>query len=174
MPEVTAAFTHTMLDLRDKPALATGSIRWVREGDALVGEATGGGSQCAFAVDPDYLLQAELELDPGACFVLAMREQDKAGSGYRLTVNPSKQEAELASLGFRHQRRCFLAADKPITIQAIVHGTTIECFLNDACAVSCRAYDWPTGKLGLSVIGGKARVRSLSVKGLPSAGTAPR
>jgi hypothetical protein len=40
----------------------------------------------------------------------------------------------------------------------------IETFINDQYALSCRAYDYPTGKLGLAVRGGGVKVLELKAK----------
>ena len=40
----------------------------------------------------------------------------------------------------------------------------IETFINDQYALSCRGYDYPTGKLGLAVQGGEVKVLELKVK----------
>jgi hypothetical protein len=81
-----------------------------------------------------------------------------------LTLQPGKQQAEIASPAFREPRRIELDASRPITIQAFVQGSMIEMFINDRYAVSCRGYDYPTGRLALGVRGGTARVSELKVK----------
>ena len=53
-------------------------------------------------------------------------------------------------------------ADKPG--YAFVQGDIIECFINNAFAFSCRAYNTRSGRLGLHIFGGKAQVQELSVK----------
>ena len=88
----------------------------------------------------------------------------KSTTGYRLTLRPGKQEAEISSANFHYPRRILLDASKPVTIQAFVQGDIIECFINNAFAFSCRAYNTRSGRLGLHISGGKAQVQELSVK----------
>ena len=80
------------------------------------------------------------------------------------TLKEVPQEAEIASPAFRHPRRIELDAAKPIAIQAFVQGSMIETFINGQYALSCRGYDYPTGKLGLGVSGGDVKVAELKVK----------
>ena len=162
--EVTAVFTQTVLDLKDKPPLLTQQNRWSYGAGALTGESAGSGSQCLLDVPANYLLQCRLQLDPKAVFTLALREQDGAGSGYRLVLRPETQEAEIVGPTFRHPRRLELNTVRPITLQVFVQGTMFECFINDAYALSFRGYDYKTGKLGLSVTGGKVQLLDLKIK----------
>ena len=78
----------------------------------------------------------------------------------------ANMEVPAATLSVRplHPRRIELDAAKPVTIQAFVLGSMIETFINDQYALSCRAYDEPTGKLGFSASGGDAAVLELKVK----------
>ena len=161
--EVPAVFTRTVLDLAQKPALAAKSPAWQCTEAGLTGHGDATGSQCVLAVPDHYMLQCTLRLAPKAAFTLTMRRTDDADSGYRLTLRPAKQEVEIASEAFHHPRRVELDAAKPITIQAFVQGSMIETFINDQYAVSCRAYDWPTGKLSLGVSDGEVRVTELKV-----------
>ena len=52
---------------------------------------------------------------------------------------------------------------KPLTVQAFLIGSILECWVNDAYGFCLRAYDFPEGKLSFSVVQGKARMRSLTV-----------
>lgn len=164
VPEATAVFTRTMLDLSRKPKLTLTPARWRYEGSALVGEASGAASQMTFAVPDNYLLECKAKLDERAVFTLAFRETEQAGSGYRLVLRPDKQEAEINGATFRYARKIALDPSQPIRIQAFVLGSIIECFINDAYAFSCRAYNHRRGRLGLSVAGGDVKVLSLSVR----------
>jgi hypothetical protein len=51
-----------------------------------------------------------------------------------------------------------------VTLRAFVQGTTIECFVNDAFAFSCRAYNHAAGRLGLKLSKGSADIQELSIK----------
>jgi hypothetical protein len=162
--EAFAPFTRTVLDLARNPEPYRQSVRWDYGDAGLIGRAEGGPSQCGFAVPADYLLECRLSLREKAVFTLVMREQEAFGAGYRLTINPEGQEAEIAGSGFRFPRRIPLDANRSFIVQAFVLGTTIECFINDAFAFSCRAYDHRSGRLGLNVFGGRVDLYSLTVK----------
>ncbi|MGO8750775.1 MAG: LamG-like jellyroll fold domain-containing protein [Thermoguttaceae bacterium] len=162
--EITAVFTRTVLDLAEKPRLAVLSGQWDYAATGLAGSGEGGGSRCAWEVPDHYMLQCRIQLDPKAEFTLTMRQTEEPNSGYRLSLRPEKQEAEIASPAFRESRRIRLDASQPVAIQAFVQGSMIETFINDQYALSCRAYDFPTGKLVLGVRGGGAKVLTLRVK----------
>lgn len=162
--EASAVFTQIVLDLARNPRPSVQSLRWDYGDAGLIGRCEGGPSQCSFDAPADYLLECRLSLDQKAAFTLVMREQEAFGSGYRLTVHPDGQEAEIAGPGFRFARRIPLNPHRSITIQAFVLGTTIECFINDAYAFSCRAYNHRSGRLGLNVAGGRMDVYALTVK----------
>jgi sucrose-6-phosphate hydrolase SacC (GH32 family) len=166
VPEATAVFTRTALDLAAKPAFgSSAAARWAADDGTLTGVAgANAGSQCTFDVPDNYMLQCKVQLDAQAKFSLAMREQDRDGAAYRLTLRPGMQEAEISSPAFRFPRKIAVDATQPITIQAFVQGNIIECFIGDAFAFSCRAYDYRKGKLGLNVSGGKVKVLDLTVK----------
>ena len=163
--EVSAVFTRTVLDLAQKPPLTLRSTPWGYAGTALVGRSLGGGSDCTLEVPDHYMLQCKVQMDPKAVFTLALRETDEPNSGYRLVLCPQKQEATITSAEFHDPPRPIeLDASKPITIQAFVQGSMIETFINDQYALSCRAYDYPAGKLGFTVSGGEAKLLELKVK----------
>ena len=115
-------------------------------------------------VPDNYMMQCRARLDPNAEFAVIMREQQKPGSGYRLILRPQTQEAEISGTGFHFARKIALDTAKPIGIQAFVQGSIIECFIDDAYAFSCRAYNCRTGRLGFSVSSGKLDILDLSVK----------
>ncbi|MCY2989519.1 MAG: hypothetical protein NTY19_16835 [Planctomycetota bacterium] len=164
IPEVLAVFAQTVCDLATRPPLAAVSGHWQYEETGLVGRGDAAGARCALTVPDHYLLQCKLQLDPQAVFTLTMRQTDEPDSGYRLTLRPQQQEAEIGCEAFFYPRSIGLDATKPITIRAFVQGSMIETFVNDQYAFSCRAYDYQTGKLGLSVSGGAATVTEFSVK----------
>jgi hypothetical protein len=110
-----------------------------------------------FEVPDHYMMQATVQLDPQArTRRWSFREQP--GLGRRLPAGAAARqgEAEINGPGFSYPRRCVIDAAKPVTIQAFVQGTMIETFINDAYAFSCRAYNFPSGRLGLNVAGGSA------------------
>jgi hypothetical protein len=117
-----------------------------------------------FDVPDNYLLQTRVQLDPQAAFTLAFRVPSEADTGYRLTIAPGGNEAEIAGPGFRYARHVKIDTSRPITITAFVQGSIIEFFLDDTYAFSCRAYTWSRGALGLGVKGGKVQEFDLTVK----------
>lgn len=121
-----------------------------------------GSSEFAFDVPDDYLMVCKLTLDHEAKLTLTMRETDD--SGYRLVLEPKKQEASISGPGFNCPRRIVLDTAKPIEIKAFVQGSMIETFINDQYALSCRAYDHPSGRLGFGVTGGRAKLSDLRVR----------
>ncbi len=114
---------------------------------------------------PDnYLMQCRLKMDPEAEVCIAMRQQEKHDSGYRLILRPKKQEAEIAGKKFSYPRKVRLDTSLPISITAFVQGTIIECFINDAYPFSCRAYEYQKGMLSIAPSGGKMELLELSIK----------
>ncbi|MEI7910085.1 MAG: LamG-like jellyroll fold domain-containing protein [Verrucomicrobiota bacterium] len=160
--EVTAVFTKTVLDLRNRPSFTPAS-GWSYGDGGLLGESSGSGSQCLLDAPANYLLECKVQLDPKAVFTLSLREQD-GGDCYRLVLRPENQEAEIAGPTFHNPRRIELDTTRPITLQVFVQGTMFECFINDAYALSFRGYDYKDGKLGLNVTGGKANMLDLKIK----------
>jgi len=117
-----------------------------------------------FDVPDHYMLECQVQLDPKAELVIALRQQPDSGKAYRLALNPEKKEAHLSSPRFNYQRPCPVDITRPIKFQAFVQGTIIECFINDQYAETCRAYDYQHGKLAFAVHGGTAKVHDLAVK----------
>lgn len=115
-------------------------------------------------VPPNYLLDCSVAIPLGSTLTLTMRAESGAGAGYRLIPEPDRQQISIAGPEFSHLRHATVDASKPVHIQAFVLGTMIECFVNDRYALSCRAYDHRTGRLGLSAAGGPARILALSVR----------
>lgn len=144
VPEATKVFSHAVPNIAKKPTLEAGS-------------------QCSFDVPDNYMMECRIKMDPDAVLTVAMRQQAKPESKYYILLRPSQKEIALGGSGFSLPRKCDLDAAKPIKVQAFVLGSIIECFVNDAYAFTCRAYDYRSGKLSLSVTGGKARVLELTV-----------
>ncbi len=170
IPAALAAYKHPLWDLHKQPALTQTQGQWQYVGKMLEGAAgvkgAGGNeeSRCQLETPPDYLLQCKVKLDKDSVFALGFREKEGANTGYRLTLRPNAQEAEISSSNFHYPRHILLDAAQPITIQAFVQGDIIECFVNNAFAFSCRAYNHRSGNLSLYLSGGKAQVQELSVK----------
>ena len=117
-----------------------------------------------FDVPDNYMIECQVQLDPKAELVIALRQQPESGDAYRFTLSPEKSEAGLSVPEFSFKRPCPVDTTKPIKFQAFVHGKFVECFINDQYATSCRAYSYFKGKLTFEVKGGNAKVLSLSVK----------
>ena len=93
-----------------------------------------------------------------------MRSGEKKDSGYHLVLRPERREAEIYGAKFNYPRTVAIDTAQPIKIQAFVLGSIIECFINDAYAFSCRAYDWRKGIASIAVSGGNATVEQCVVK----------
>jgi beta-fructofuranosidase len=138
VPEAVAVFTKTVEEISD-----------VAEGLADV---------------PDnYYLECQVELEPQAELQIVMRKQI-SGKGYALSLRPAKGEGTISGPKFDYPRKVRLDASNPVTVQAFVQGSIIECFVNEAYAFSCRAYDFRSGKLGVGVTGGKGHIRHIAIK----------
>jgi beta-fructofuranosidase len=122
------------------------------------------GLPSSLPVPDNYLFECRVQLGAASEFTLSMREQTGPGSGYRLTLRPAKNEAEITSSKFSYPRRVDLDYSKPVTIRAFVQGSIIECFINDAYAFSCRAYDARSGKLSMIAQGTQSKVLDWTIK----------
>ena len=164
VPEAAAVFKRVGLDLAKRPGLLGAAPGWRYDGSKLLGEGGAGGAAVTFDAPDNYYLECRCSLGPEAVLILGIREPEAPGSGYRLVVRPAQQEAEIAGATFRYPRRIILDPARPLSVRAFVQGSIIECFLNDAFAFSCRAYDHRTGRLSLGVTGGKVEVQELRLK----------
>jgi beta-fructofuranosidase len=130
------------------------------------------GLPISLSVPDNYLLECRVQLSETSEFTLSMREQAGPGSGYRLILRPAKSEAEIAGSKFSYPRRVDLDYSKPVTIRAFVQGSIIECFIDDAYAFSCRAYDARSGKLSLITPDDQSKVLDWTIK-VPASAPAP-
>jgi beta-fructofuranosidase len=161
--EATAAFTRTALTLASSPRPGGTVGTWQYE-DGKLGCGPAGGA-CDFSVPDDYMLQSSIQLESAATLTVIMRRQQE-GTGYPLVINPKNQTASISRAQFHFGRTIELDAAKPITVQAFVQGTIIECFINNQFSFTCRTYDYSKGGLRLNVEGGGVRVLDLEVKTL--------
>ena len=114
---------------------------------------------------PDnYMLDCNVKMDTEAELDLHLRQGDNKDSGYHLVLRPAKHEAEINGAKFKYPRPVTIDAAQPVKIQAFVQGSIIECFINDAYAFSCRAYDFRKGAVSMAVSGGNATVQQCSVR----------
>ena len=121
-----------------------------------------------FTVPADYLLEAELKLEPASECSLVFHEQP-GGEGYRLTLRPAASQVTLAGPGFSWPREgCRLDTAQPIRVRVFVMGDMLECFINDAWALSCRTYNYQEGTLGLVATAGRVTLGSLRIKTIPT------
>jgi beta-fructofuranosidase len=164
VPEATAAFPNTVLELANRPTFKTSGDAWKYADNGLIGAPGDANAQCVFDMADNYMMLCKLQLEPLATFTMTMRGQEAADSGYRLILRPEKQEVEIAGAKFSYPRKIAFDTVKPITVQAFVQGSIIECFVNNAYAFSCRAYDMRRGTLNMKVEGGKATVQRLTVR----------
>lgn len=164
VPEATAVFTREVLELGPNPVPEAIAGEWTYGDGVLFAAPTAGTATCRFEVPDNYMLRCRLEPQAGGLVRIGFREGEAPLSGYYLVVNPPRREAEIGGSGFRYARRCDLPEGAPIEVTAFVQGTIIECFVNDAHAFSCRAYDHPRGRLSIGFEGGPGRITMLSVR----------
>lgn len=160
VPEATAVFSHRVLALEDLPPLDAAATGWAHANGTL---STTGPAHTRLDAPDNYMLQCTVELTPNTVFSLNFREQDTAGSGYRLILRPGEHQVDIRGATFSYPRPVAMDTAKRVSIQAFVLGPIIECFVNDAYAFSCRAYDLRRGGLGLQVEQGGAEMRRLEI-----------
>jgi beta-fructofuranosidase len=163
--EITAAFTETALELASAPPPDSMTGTWKYADGKLVSGPEGGA--CRFKVPDDYMMQGTFKLDPAATLTVRMRRQEENNTGYPLVINPQKQEVILSRGKNRFGRGIELDAVEPITVQAFVQGSILECFINGKEAFTSRAYNYSHGDLSFEVDGGAAEILDLTVKTLP-------
>lgn len=178
VPEVTAVFNKIVLDLAKKPKpevspllrswMPRGQVTpsWKYEGNVLVNAAAHVNeySHCSFDVPDDYMLKATIQLDHRAVLTVGFREQKgDRRSGYKLVMNRRTNEIEINSPSASYPRAVKLNPNKPVTVQAFLVGSILECWVNDAHAFSLRDYDYPNGKLSFDVVYGRAWIQRMTV-----------
>ncbi len=130
----------------------------------LNSSVTNGENVLKSATPDNYLLECSVKLGAGTVLDLHMRQGGTAEAGYHLILRPEKHEAEIGGAKFKYARPVSIDTAQPIKIQAFVQGSIIECFINDAYAFSCRAYDWRKGDMTLSISHGNSAVERCEVK----------
>lgn len=124
----------------------------------------GPGAEGPIDMPSDCMVECTVTMDPGAEVALAVREQAD-GRSYRLIVRPAKEQIALATPASEWIRNgCTIDASKPVTLRVFLDGSIMECFVNDAYAITRRIYDLDGGKLHVSHSGGSVEVRSLQVR----------
>ncbi len=112
----------------------------------------------AFASDPqrlplpsDGMIECIASIEPSADLTLSIREQAD-GRAYRLVVQPALGRIAFVTPASEwHRDNCRIDASRPIHLRVFTDGSIIECFVNDAYAITRRVYD---------LAGGQARVTS--------------
>lgn len=164
IPEAVALFKTTLLDLTRQPPVGEGGGKRNDGNAILLGEGEGSVPKVRYDAPDDFMAEATLVMGPKTVASLVMHEGADPDSGYRLILRPEKGEAAIAGKGFEYARPVAFDISKPVKIQTFVEGTTIECFINDAYAFSCRSYNWRSGKIGFDAENGAVRIIDFSVK----------
>jgi sucrose-6-phosphate hydrolase SacC (GH32 family) len=159
--EVTAFFKKTVLDIAHTPAFTDNSATWKITKSGISGQNATYGSQCVFDAPANYMMECTFRMDPSSVIEMTIREN--GANGYKLILNPAKHQASLKGRSFSVDRNARIDTDKPVNIKAFALGTMIEVFVNDQYALSCRAYDYPSGNLGFSIFGGKVELTGLRI-----------
>lgn len=160
--EVLSYFKKTIIDIKKKISSIDNSSTWKISKTGLSGEKASQGSQFIFDTPMNYLMECSFKMDSSSVVEINFRENGI--SGYRLTINPAKNQASLNGATFNIDRNAKINIDNSVNIKAFVLGTMIEIFVNDQYALSCRAYDYLSGKLGFNISGGKVEITDLKVK----------
>ncbi len=115
-------------------------------------------------VPANYILHCQLNVEQNSVVTIGFRQQPgKADSGYQLVVNPATGTIELKNSVNRSAKfNCKLDTSKPIDVRAFVNNDIIECFINDAHAVSIHAYNYRSGQLSFNW-NGQCVVQDLTV-----------
>jgi sucrose-6-phosphate hydrolase SacC (GH32 family) len=109
------------------------------------------------------MVECAVRLDPTAEAALWLHEQAD-GRAYRLIVRPSEGRIILATPASEWVRSgCRIDASKPVTLRAFLDGSTLECFVNDAYAITRRIYDLDGGMVRVTGAGGNVKVERLRV-----------
>ncbi|MBM3494620.1 MAG: hypothetical protein FJX72_09950, partial [Armatimonadetes bacterium] len=117
----------------------------------------------------DGMIECVASVEPGADLTLHIREQAD-GRAYRLIVRPSEGRITLATPASEwHRDHCRIDASKPISLRVFTDGTIIECFINDAYAITRRVYDLDGGQARVTS-SGKLGVTRLRLKQIPASG----
>jgi sucrose-6-phosphate hydrolase SacC (GH32 family) len=115
-------------------------------------------------VPANYMLHCQVSMEQNSIVTIGFREQpgdDK--TGYQLIVSPASGTIELKNSGNRSAKfNCKLDMSRPIDVRAFVNNDIIECFVNDAHAVSIHAYNYRSGQLSFNW-DGHCEVRELTV-----------
>lgn len=120
------------------------------------------------ALTSDGMVECVARVEPGADLTLTLRDQGD-GRAYRLTVEPGKGRITLATpKSVWHRDGCRIDATRPIALRVFLDGSVLECFVNDAYAISRRVYDLEGGRVRVQS-SGKLTVETLRLMGIAGA-----
>jgi beta-fructofuranosidase len=160
--EVVAAFSERSWTLVDKPHSTIRAGQWSADQAGLTGQ--GEQVSAVFKVPADYMLKLRAKTTPTGKLTLRFRDQGAPGGGYCLVVDRKHQTTELRAPLYSFERGTAIPSDQPLTILAFVQGTIIECFVNDAHAFTCRAYDYARGDLGIQADDGGLVIQEMEIR----------
>ena len=160
--EIPSYFAETIIDIKKSPVYKENSSKWGISKSGLVGMKGAHGSQITFDTPPNYLMDCSLRMDPSSVIEVCFREN--GSNGYRLVLDPVSQQVSLKGTTFSIDRRVQIDTGKPVSIKAFVLGSMIEVFINDQYALSCRAYDYPSGRLGFNILYGSVELNDMRIK----------
>ncbi|NLI01043.1 MAG: hypothetical protein GX446_16295 [Chthonomonadales bacterium] len=113
----------------------------------------------------DGMIECVAEVEPGADLTVSVREQAD-GKAYRLIVRPGASRITFATPASEwHRDNCRIDPSKPISVRVFTDGTIIECFVNDAYAMTRRVYDLDGGVARVAS-SGKLSVRRFELRGM--------
>ncbi len=181
--KLVAQYPHARVDLGSSRDAVRSDRQWTWGSDSRLVGASENGKACVEIDAPsNYLLTCTLTPSEDAQVNLVFRTRRRCGedstklavdtrfvrhlrnlpTGY--TLHLESNHAELRGRYFRSGRSIVLPLGQPVTVSALVQGTLVECFVNDAYAFSCRAYDFRAGSLVIELTDGSASIHELKLR----------
>lgn len=139
------------------------------EATALFGKSVYEGDGAgAIQLPGDCMVEVRVSVPSDGEASLLLRKQTD-GRCYRLIVRPARGELALVTPASTWVRSgCQIDASRPITLRAFLDGSMLECFVNDAYAITRRVYDLDEGTMELNVgVGGKVERAAVRVPSRP-------
>lgn len=180
VPEAVAVYATVLHDMSDMVPSVSQDAGWHSDADGhLRGEAPNGTRSLTCAPPPNYLFTCRLTPSRDARLRFVFRSQvpdarvfgaslaaatsvDSVGAGYTLEL--VENHAELRGAFFQSGREVVLPFGRPLTLTVFVQGSILECFVDDAYAFSCRAYDYRDGELKLDLVAGEVEIEQWQVR----------
>lgn len=114
----------------------------------------------------DGMVECIVRPAPGQTVTLSIREQPD-GRAYRLIVDTAAGTVSLATPASTWKREGVrLNPAEPLNLRVFVDGTMLECFINDAYAITRRVYDLDGGVCRVSADSGPVHVDRLRLMGM--------